>query len=115
MHGKGFGVVAQEVTNLATQSKLTAQDIQQIAKKCLATEEEATAELQNYVPEITKTTAMIREIQLFSNEQNSALKSICLEMDQLSELAQQGIQNLPSLNTFVPNWVVSEHVFDRGL
>ena len=60
-------------------------------------------ELQNYVPEINKTTAMIREIQLFSNEQNSALKSICLEMDQLSELAQRGIQNLPSLNTFVPN------------
>ncbi len=102
VHGKGFGVVAQEVNNLATQSKLTAQDIQQIAKKCLATAEEATAELQNYVPEITKTTAMVRGIQLFSNEQNSALKSIRLEMDQLSELAQRGIQNLPSPNTYVP-------------
>ena len=74
-HGKGFGVVAQEVNNLATQSKLTAQDIQQIAKKCLANAEEATAELQNYVPEITKTTAMVREIQLFSNEQNIASRA----------------------------------------
>ncbi len=45
VHGKGFGVVAQEVNNLATQSKFTAQEIQQIAKKCLATAEEATAEL----------------------------------------------------------------------
>ena len=43
VHGKGFGVVAQEVNNLATQSKFTAQEIQQIAKKCLATAEEATA------------------------------------------------------------------------
>ena len=75
VHCKGFGVVAQEVNNLATQSKLTAQDIQQIAKKCLANAEEATAELQNYVPEITKTTAMVREIQLFSNEQNIASRA----------------------------------------
>ena len=103
VHGKGFGVVAQEVNNLATQSKFTAQEIQQIAKKCLATAEEATAELQNYVPEITKTTSMVQEIRLFSDEQNSALKSIRLEMDQLSAIAQRGIENLPNPNVYVPN------------
>ena len=103
VHGKGFGVVAQEVNHLATQSKFTAQEIQQIAKKCLATAEEATAELQNYVPEITKTTSMVQEIRLFSDEQNSALKSIRLEMDQLSAIAQRGIENLPNPNAYVPN------------
>ena len=103
VHGKGFGVVAQEVNNLATQSKFTAQEIQQIAKKCLATAEEATEELQNYVPEITKTTSMVQEIRLFSDEQNSALKSIRLEMDQLSVIAQRGIENLPNPNAYVPN------------
>ena len=103
VHGKGFGVVAQEVNNLATQSKFTAQEIQQIAKKCLATAEEATEELQNYVPEITKTTSMVQEIRLFSDEQNSALKSIRLEMDQLSAIAQRGIENLPNPNAYVPN------------
>ena len=103
VHGKGFGVVAQEVNNLATQSKFTAQEIQQIAKKCLATAEEATEELQNYVPEITKTTSMVQEIRLFSDEQNSALKSIRLEMDQLSAIAQRGIENLPNPNVYVPN------------
>jgi hypothetical protein len=46
---------------------------------------------------------MVREIQHFSTEQNIALKSIRLEMDQLSELAQRGIQNLPILNACVPN------------
>ena len=71
---------------MATQSKFTAQEIQQIAKKCLAAAEEATAELQNYVPEITKTTSMVQEIRLFSDEQNNALKSIRLEMDQLSAI-----------------------------
>ena len=44
VHGKDLGV-AKEVNNLATQSKFTAQEIQQIAKKCLATAEEAIAEL----------------------------------------------------------------------
>ena len=88
---------------MATQSKFTAQEIQQIAKKCLATAEEATAELQNYVPEITKTTSMVQEIRIFSDEQNSALKSIRLEIDQLSAIAQQGIENLPNSNAYVPN------------
>ncbi len=88
---------------MATQSKFTAQEIQQIAKKCLATAEEETVELQNYVPEITKTTSMLQEIRLFSDEQNSALKSIRLEMDQLSAIAQQGIENLPNPNVYVPN------------
>ena len=93
---------------MATQSKFTAQEIQQIAKKCLATAEEATAELQNYVPEITKTTSMVQEIRLFLDEQNSALKSIRLEIDQLSAIAQRGIENLPNpkvdvqTNQFMP-------------
>ena len=72
-------------------------------KKCLATAEEATEELQNYVPEISKTTSMVQEIRLFSDEQNSALKSIRLEMDQLSAIAQRGIENLSNPNAYVPN------------
>ena len=68
-YGKGFGVVAAEVRQLAERSRNAATDIGQLATSSVAIAEQAGEMLIKLVPDIQKTAELVQEISAASNEQ----------------------------------------------
>ena len=88
-HGKGFAVVAAEVRKLAERSKIAADEINVLSNSGVQVSEKAGRQLAVLVPEIEKTSNLIREISASSNEQNSGAEQINNAIQQLSQVTQQ--------------------------
>lgn len=88
-HGKGFAVVASEVRKLAERSKIAANDIDNLSRESVDITIEATDLMTKLVPEIEKTSQLIREIAAASGEQSSASGQINSSLNQLNTVTQQ--------------------------
>ncbi len=88
-HGKGFTVVAAEVRKLAENSRLTAQEINSLAKSSVKIAEDAGILLNKMVPNIQKTADLVKEITVSSEEQAQGLGQISNAVNQLDQAAQQ--------------------------
>ncbi|MCR5455833.1 MAG: HAMP domain-containing protein [Bacteroidales bacterium] len=87
--GKGFAVVAAEVRKLAERSSKAASEIDSVSHGAVAISENATELLRNIIPDIEKTTELIREIAVSSNQQSTGIEQVNQSMQQLSEVTQQ--------------------------
>ena len=87
--GKGFAVVAAEVRKLAERSSKAAAEIDSVSHSAVAVSENAAELLKNIVPDIEKTTELVREIAASCNQQTSGIDQINKSMQQLSEVTQQ--------------------------
>jgi methyl-accepting chemotaxis protein len=88
-HGKGFAVVASEVRKLAERSKLAADEIVKLAKESYRLAEESENNMAKSIPEIDKTTQLVREITAASIEQNSGISQVSQAIVQLNSISQQ--------------------------
>jgi len=88
-HGRGFAVVADEVRRLADSSKIAAQDIINIAKDTLRKSESSSSNLALLLPEIEKTTSLVKDIAISSTQQTEGIVQVNDSLQQLNNVSQQ--------------------------
>jgi methyl-accepting chemotaxis protein len=88
-HGRGFSVVAAEVRKLAERSKAAADEIVNLVTTGLKVSQEAGDKARLLVPDIEKTTQLIKEISAASLEQKTGAEQINLAMQQLNMITQE--------------------------
>jgi methyl-accepting chemotaxis protein len=88
-HGRGFGVIAAEVGKLAERSKVAALEIDRLTKVSVSSAEDAVIIMNKIVPEVQKTSALIREIVVAGVEQHTGADQINMAIQQLNQVTQQ--------------------------
>lgn len=88
-HGKGFGVVASEVGKLAEKTRIAAAEIDEISQNSVQIAEQAKKLMSAMVPDIQKSSNLVREISAASKEQTIASQHINDAVQQLNEVTQQ--------------------------
>jgi len=88
-YGKGFAIVASEVKQLADKSKIAALEIDNLSLNSVNLTNESSYYLNGLLPEIMKTTKLVHEISLASNEQNSGSHQINQAIVELNQVTQQ--------------------------
>lgn len=86
--GRGFAVVAAEVRTLAERSRKAAEEINIISSESVAIAENSENILNSIVPDIKKTSILVKEITLSSKEQVSSVNQVSQAVDQLNKATQ---------------------------
>lgn len=87
--GKGFAVVAAEVRKLAGRSQAAAQEIGAVARNSVELAERAGGLLDRMVPSIRKTSQLVQEITVASDEQAAGVGHINSAVSQLNSATRQ--------------------------
>jgi methyl-accepting chemotaxis protein len=88
-HGRGFGVVAEEVGKLAEGSKTAARDIASVVRSSHEVAERSGELLAKLVPTIGKTAALVQQVVAASGEQAGALTMINQAMREVDGATQR--------------------------
>jgi methyl-accepting chemotaxis protein len=88
-HGRGFAVVAAEVRRLAERSQEAAKEIAGVASSSVKLAERSGQLLVEMVPSIRKTTELVQEVAMASNEQSSGVNQINEAVRSVDQVAQR--------------------------
>lgn len=96
-HGKGFAVVAAEVRKLAKRSGKAALEIVDFAQKSLDATELTNKTLKEMLPQVEKTTQLVREISASSTEQSNGANQVNDSVQQLNSITQENASSSEEL------------------
>jgi methyl-accepting chemotaxis protein len=88
-HGKGFAVVANEIRKLAENSQEAATVIEDVVGSSVDVAEESDKILSALLPEVERTSDLVKEITNAGNEQNSGVNQINNAVQELTKVIQQ--------------------------
>nr|WP_321451298.1 methyl-accepting chemotaxis protein [uncultured Carboxylicivirga sp.] len=92
-HGRGFSVVANEVQNLAQNSKHFSTIIQDLSSAALEIGIKASESLHNMAPEILNTANLVDEINAGALEQKHSMNQISISLTELNNVTQENSAN----------------------
>ncbi len=102
-HGKGFAVVANEVKKLAEKAQVAATEINELSANGVQISDLAEKELSALLPDIEKTTQLVKEIANANLEQSHGATEIQNVIQQLNDIAQKNAAVSDSLNLKAQN------------
>ncbi len=97
--GKGFAVVATEVRKLAERSKVAADEIVRLTAESFNLADEAQKKMLELLPELDKTTTMVRDVSQASSEQILGVSQINNSIQQLNSVTQQSASTSEELSS----------------
>lgn len=101
--GKGFAIVAAEVHKLAARSKVASEEIEELSQEGVDLSVNAGSELREIVPEIEKTSTLIKQISSASQEMNIGVKQINTAITQLNKITQTNVGTSEGLTNYARN------------
>ena len=104
-HGKGFAVVAKEVQQLAEKSRESAEDITDLAEVTLMFEQDAGEKTSAILPNIEKTSELVKGITKASLEQKDSTELVSQYAQNLNKITQQNAEASQAMETQSDNLV----------
>lgn len=98
--GKGFAVVSAEVHKLAARSKDAAKEIDELSRRGVDLSSEAGKELKEIIPQMEKTSTLVRQISGATKEMNIGIKQINEAIMQLSIITQTNAGSSDELTSY---------------
>ena len=87
-HGKGFAVVAKEIRSLAERSRELSDNINQLTEQCFMNSKKSGDNMDKVLPNISKTTSLVKEIATASNEQRHGAEQINESVQSMNHITQ---------------------------
>lgn len=95
--GKGFSVVAAEVSKLAELSSSAAKEIDELASTSVRVAQVAGDHLNSLAPQIKQTAELVAQIATLEDEQKNAISQINVSIQELNQIAQENASQAESL------------------
>ncbi len=113
-HGKGFAVVAKEIRVLAERSRELSDKINEITEQCFVNSKKSGTNMDKVLPEIGKTTSLVKEIASASNEQRNGVEQINESVQSMNHITQVNANSAELLSSIADEMNEVAHKMNEG-